>query len=34
MSYDIKPLPFDPKNIKGLSENYWSAITRIITQVL
>ena len=20
MSYDIKPLPFDPKNIKGLSE--------------
>jgi hypothetical protein len=34
MSYDIKPLPFDPKNIKGLSENYWSAITRITTQVL
>jgi hypothetical protein len=25
MSYDIKPLPFDPKNIKGLK---WTPIVR------
>jgi Fe-Mn family superoxide dismutase len=38
MSYDIKPLPFDPKNIKGLSEkllishyenNYSGAVKRL-----
>jgi hypothetical protein len=40
MSYDIKPLPFDPKNIKGLSEkllvshyenNYSGAVKRLNT---
>jgi superoxide dismutase, Fe-Mn family len=40
MSYDIKPLPFDPKNIKGLSEkllvshyenNYSGAVRRLNT---
>jgi Fe-Mn family superoxide dismutase len=40
MAYDIKPLPFDPKNIKGLSEkllishyenNYSGAVRRLNT---
>ena len=40
MSYDIKPLSFDPKNIKGLSEkllvshyenNYSGAVKRLNT---
>jgi Fe-Mn family superoxide dismutase len=40
MAYDIKPLPFDPKNIKGLSEkllishyenNYSGAVKRLNT---
>jgi Fe-Mn family superoxide dismutase len=40
MTYDIKPLPFDPKNIKGLSEkllvshyenNYSGAVKRLNT---
>ena len=40
MAYDIKPLPFDPKNIKGLSEkllishyenNYLGAVKRLNT---
>jgi superoxide dismutase, Fe-Mn family len=40
MAYDIKPLPLDPKNIKGLSEkllisryenNYSGAVRRLNT---
>jgi superoxide dismutase, Fe-Mn family len=45
MTYDIKPLPFDPKNVRGLSEklltshyenNYGGAVKRLnaITQQL
>jgi Fe-Mn family superoxide dismutase len=42
MTYDIKPLPFDPKNIKGLSEkllishydsNYSGAVKRLNTLI-
>ena len=31
MTYDIKPMSFDPKAIKGLSERSWSATTRTTT---